>query len=44
MSFAFSQRRKHDELYFVYGDASAFITRPSATIKYIRYIGADKGT
>jgi len=44
ISFAFSQRRKHDELYFVYGDASAFYSRPAATLKYIRYFGADKGT
>jgi len=44
LSFAFSQRRKHDELYFVYGDASAFYTRPAATLKYIHYFGADKGT
>lgn len=41
---AFSRRRKHDEFHFVYGDASAFYTRPAATLKIIHYFGADKGT
>ncbi len=44
LSAAFHQRLPHDELYLVYGDASSFSTAPAAIVKFIHYIGAEKGT
>jgi hypothetical protein len=44
LSFGYALRRPHDELYFVYGDASQFSTRPAITLKLIHYFGAEKGT
>lgn len=44
LSFGYSLRRPHDEVYLVYGDASQFTTRPALTLKLIHYFGAEKGT
>jgi len=44
VSLAYHQRLPHDELYFVYGDASAFSTVPQLILKVIHYFGAEKGT
>ncbi len=44
LTFAFQKRLRNDEFYLVYGDASAFSTRPGATLKVIHYFGAQKGT
>ncbi|HEY5095140.1 MAG TPA: sugar-binding protein [Candidatus Eremiobacteraceae bacterium] len=44
LSAAFHQKVPGGEVYVVYGDASAFSTSPAFIIKFIRYIGADKGT
>lgn len=44
LSFGFATRRAHDDLYLVYGDASATQTRPALTLKLVHYIGAEKGT
>jgi len=44
VSGAFYRRFPHDELYLVYGDASAFSTAPQMIFKWIHYVGAEKGT
>lgn len=44
LSFGFSARRTHDDVYLVYGDASALQTRPALTLKLVHYFGAEKGT
>jgi len=44
LSAAYYKRLPHDELYFVYGDANAFSTRPILILKLIHYFGAEKGT
>jgi hypothetical protein len=44
LSFGFSKRFVHDELYCVYGDASQLSTYPALQLKWIHYIGAEKGT
>ncbi len=44
VSVAYHARLPHDELYVVYGDASAFSTVPQLVIKVIHYFGAGKGT
>jgi hypothetical protein len=44
LSAAFHQKVPGGEVYIVYGDAAAFSTAPSFIVKFIRYIGADKGT
>ncbi|MBC5829260.1 MAG: hypothetical protein GIW98_03580 [Candidatus Eremiobacteraeota bacterium] len=44
LSAAYYKRLPHDELYFVYGDANAFSTRPIFILKLIHYFGAEKGT
>jgi hypothetical protein len=44
LSFAFHKRSPHDELYFAYGDASQLSTYPAFTLKFIHYLGAEKGT
>jgi hypothetical protein len=44
LSFAFHRRSPHDELYFAYGDASQLSTYPAWILKFIHYVGAEKGT
>jgi hypothetical protein len=44
VSAAFYKRLPHDELYLVYGDASALYTKPALILKLIHYFGAEKGT
>jgi hypothetical protein len=44
LSAAFHQKVPGGEVYVVYGDASAFSTAPGFIVKFIRYIGAEKGT
>ncbi|MDQ2993210.1 MAG: hypothetical protein M3R30_10390, partial [Candidatus Eremiobacteraeota bacterium] len=44
VSGAYYRRFPQDELYFVYGDASAFNTSPQFIVKWIHYFGAAKGT
>ncbi|HVA27651.1 MAG TPA: hypothetical protein VNF68_05695, partial [Candidatus Baltobacteraceae bacterium] len=44
LSFAFHKRTPQDEYYFAYGDASQLSTVPQWVVKWIRYIGAEKGT
>jgi hypothetical protein len=44
LSVAYHARLPHDELYVVYGDASAFSTVPQLVVKVIHYIGAGKGS
>ena len=44
ISAAFRRKVPGGELYVVYGDAATFSTVPQFIVKYIRYVGADKGT
>ncbi|MEO6989947.1 MAG: DUF5916 domain-containing protein [Candidatus Baltobacteraceae bacterium] len=44
LSVGYSKRFAHDELYFVYGDASMLRTYPATQLKWIHYFGAEKGT
>ncbi len=46
VSFAwhYLARNGHSEVYAVYGDPNSLATTPALFIKYIRYIGAPKGT
>lgn len=44
LSAAYHEHLPHDELYVVYGDASAFSTVPQLIVKIIHYFGAGKGT
>ncbi|HEY0381721.1 MAG TPA: DUF5916 domain-containing protein [Candidatus Elarobacter sp.] len=44
VSLGFSARRPHDDLYVVYGDASALRTAPALIVKLVHYFGAEKGT
>jgi hypothetical protein len=44
ISIAYHLRRPHDEIYIGYGDPNALTTTPQALIKYIFYVGAEKGT
>ena len=44
VSFAYHRRTPHDEVYFAYGDASQLSTLPQLVLKWIHYIGAEKGT
>mgnify|MGYP001214898083 CR=1 FL=1 len=44
LSAAFYQRLAHAELYLVYGDANALSTAPQFIVKFIQYLGAEKGT
>jgi hypothetical protein len=44
LSAAFHRKVPGGEIYAVYGDASALSTAPSFIVKYIHYVGADKGT
>lgn len=44
VSFAFHLLRARDEYYVVYGNPNALATTPALYVKWIRYIGAEKGT
>ena len=44
VSLAFHRRSPHDEIYVIYGAASQTITTPQFLLKWIHYIGAEKGT
>jgi hypothetical protein len=44
LSFAYHKRTPHDEFYFAYGDASQPSTVPQWILKWILYVGAEKGT
>ena len=44
VSFAFHKRTPHDEYYVIYGSAGNTITVPQFLVKWIHYIGAEKGT
>ena len=44
LSFGYTLRRPHDDLFFVYGDASQLVTRHALTLKLVHYFGAEKGT
>jgi hypothetical protein len=44
ISAAFHYLRGANELYFVYGDPNSLSTTPALYLKWIRYIGAQKGT
>ncbi|MBV9103207.1 MAG: hypothetical protein JO060_06420 [Candidatus Eremiobacteraeota bacterium] len=44
LSLAYHRRTPHDELYFAYGDASQLYTVPQWILKWIHYLGAEKGT
>jgi len=44
LSAAFHRKVPGGEIYAVYGDAAAFSTSPQFIVKWIRYVGADKGT
>ena len=44
VSVAYAYHRKRDELYLVYGDASAAVTKPALIMKYVFYLGGEKGT
>lgn len=44
LSAAFHRRVPGGELYIVYGDASTVATVPQFIVKFIKYVGADKGT
>ena len=43
VSLAFYRRMPHDELYVIYGNASANTTVPQFLVKFIHYFGAEKG-
>lgn len=44
LSAAFHRKLPGGELYVVYGDAATVSTVPQFIIKFIKYVGADKGT
>jgi hypothetical protein len=44
LSAAFHRRMPGGELYIVYGDAATVSTVPQFIVKFIKYVGADKGT
>ena len=44
ISAAFHRLSGYGELYVAYGDAATFSTVPQFIVKYIRYVGAGKGT
>jgi len=44
LSAALHRVTRHGELYLVYGDANALNTIPRLLLKYVRYVGAQKGT
>ena len=44
LSAAFYKRFGPSEIYVVYGDPNQLRTKPSFIVKYILYVGAQKGT
>ncbi|HEY0393803.1 MAG TPA: hypothetical protein VGD01_04850 [Candidatus Elarobacter sp.] len=44
VSVAYAVHRKRDELFVVYGDASAPLTKPALILKYVIYPFGEKGT
>ena len=44
VSLAYALHRRRDELFLVYGDASAPSTKPAFIVKYVFYVGGEKGT
>ncbi|HXW50569.1 MAG TPA: sugar-binding protein [Candidatus Acidoferrales bacterium] len=44
VSFAFHLLHARDEYYVVYGNPNSLATTPALYVKWIRYIGAEKGT
>jgi hypothetical protein len=44
VSVAYAYHRKRDELFVVYGDASAPSTKPALIVKCVLYVGGEKGT
>ncbi len=44
VSLAFHFLQAHNEFYVVYGDPNSLATTPALFLKWIRYIGAEKGT
>ena len=44
ISVAFHKRLQHSELYVIYGNASQTLTVPQFIVKWIQYVGAEKGT
>ena len=44
VSFAYHKRSPHDEWYVIYGSASHLVTVPQLLVKWIHYVGAEKGT
>ena len=44
LTFAFSRRRAHDDIFLVYGDPNTLSTTPALILKYVHYFGADRGT
>ncbi len=44
VSFAFHFLAAKNEFYVVYGDPNSLATTPALFLKWIRYIGAEKGT
>ena len=44
VSVAYATHRQRDELYLVYGDAGAPSTKPAFILKYVYYLGGEKGT
>jgi hypothetical protein len=44
LSAAYHRRFRQGELYVVYGDANNFSTVPQFIVKFIKYLGAEKGT
>lgn len=44
VSLAFHFLHEHNEFYAVYGNPNSLATTPALYLKWIRYVGADKGT
>lgn len=44
ISFAYHKRSPHDEWYVIYGGASRIVTLPQLLVKWIHYVGSEKGT
>lgn len=44
LSFSFHQKSRRAEIYAGYGDASTLVTTPQALVKFIYYLGAEKGS
>ncbi|MDQ2908890.1 MAG: hypothetical protein M3R44_06010, partial [Candidatus Eremiobacteraeota bacterium] len=44
VSFAYHRKTQRNELYLGYGDPNTLITVPQFIVKFIYYVGAEKGT